>query len=64
MDAPVREQARPNMGERDTAKRFCLFHINVSTAGSTADDIITPCLAVRNVDATITEGSITIIRYR
>ena len=53
------------MGERHTATTFCLSHINVSTAGSTADDMITPCIAVRDFEAmTVAKGSITIIRYR
>lgn len=56
--APIREHARPNIGERVTARRFCLFHINVKTAGRTADDMITPCLAVRDLDATTRKGSI------
>ena len=52
MNAPIREQARPNIGERHTAKRFCLSHISVSTAGNTADDIMTPYHAVRGFVAT------------
>lgn len=47
LDAPIREQARPKIGERDAATTFCLLHNSVRVAGSTADDMITPCLAVR-----------------
>ena len=39
----MREHARPKTGEMVAAARFCLLHIKVNVAGTTADEIITPC---------------------
>lgn len=64
MDTPIGEQARPKIGERHAATACCLFQNSVRVAGSTADDIITPCLAVRDFDATNAKSIITIIKYR
>jgi len=35
------------MGERAAAARFCLLHIKVRVAGTTADDMMTPWKYVR-----------------
>lgn len=43
----INEQASPRIGESAAATRFCLFHISVNVAGSTADEIMTPCHCVR-----------------
>ena len=39
----IREHMRPRMGERAAAARFCLLHIRVKLAGSTAEEMMTPC---------------------
>lgn len=38
----IREHTRPKMGERVAAARFCLLHIRVRVAGTTADEMMTP----------------------
>ena len=38
-----KEHARPSIGDSAAAARFCLSHNKVNVAGSTAEDIMTPC---------------------
>ena len=40
----INEHASPSIGERAAAAKFCLLHINVNVAGSTAEEMMTPCL--------------------
>ena len=43
----IRAQARPSMGVRAAAARFCFFHIRVRVAGRTAEPMMTPWVWVR-----------------
>ena len=43
----IKEQASPRTGESAAAAKFCLFHISVNVAGSTAEEIMTPCPYIR-----------------
>ncbi len=60
----INEQASPKIGESAAAAKFCLFHISVSVAGSTAEEIMTPCSCVRLHVRVKNLGSLTIIKYR
>jgi hypothetical protein len=43
----IKEQTRPSGGLSIAAHLFCLVHMSVKVAGSTADEIITPIIKYR-----------------
>jgi len=44
----IKEQARPRGGLSIAAHLFCLLHMRVRVAGSTADEIMTPIIRYKN----------------
>ena len=60
----INEQTRPRIGESAAAARFCLLHIKVSVAGTTAEDMITPYNEISCTEGAGKGLEVTIIRYK